>query len=43
MKLDKEILDFSKYSTKSKYYDDSKKLEKRKIELAMLRLKNLSG
>ena len=40
---DKEMLDFSNYSTKSKYYDNSKKLVlgKMKHETVGLRLKNL--
>ena len=40
---DKEILDFSNYLTKSKYYDYSNKLVigKMKMKLEVLRLKNL--
>ena len=39
----KEIVDFSNYSTKSKYFDNSKKLslEKWKMKPGVLRLKNL--
>ena len=39
----KEIVDFSNYSTKSKYFDNSRKLslEKWKMKPEVLRLKNL--
>ena len=41
---DKEMFDFSNYSTKSKYYDNSNKLVfgKMKMKQLVLRLKNLS-
>ena len=40
----KEKFDFSKYSTRSKYYDDSSKLVigKQKIKTEALQLRNLS-
>ena len=40
---DKEMFDFSNYSTKSRNYDDSSKLvaDKMKDETGVLRLKNL--
>ena len=37
----KEMFDFSNYSTKSKYYDDSNKLVIGKMKPEVLKLKNL--
>ena len=37
----KEMFDFSNYSSKSKYYDDSNKLVIRKMKLEVLQWTNL--